>query len=402
MKKFLFSTLLLASLSSFVFSQNDSLETAILQYDNKQLVLIQNGRSMLLEHVMAGEVEKATALQHYLETKVENDDYLALYEYEKWLLDIWAGRYYKILTEFRNLSDSTLAFESSRGIPPPNDLLAEKLVQKLASEKTAIFQQLDKSGLESADREFLKLFAEWLMYIGESPAVSVAQINEQSSKYIDAHPNSDFRYFVGNAINQEVVASKGGLDVEFFSGYGGYTGRLRSQFGHHVPFGVAFNGYYKKWVFGIRDHISLGKLDQPIDFQASTWEKGSNFNHIIFELSTGYMLVENHRLAFFPFGGIGFHDISPQENQVKNNPDLEDVHIGFIASPVIGANLDFKLKGNPRSKVILGGYGIFRIRAGYCPTKFTKKEAGVSGSSYYLTIGFGVVAKKTGKKYKFK
>lgn len=401
MKKIHLITLLVALLGQVLFAQNDSLETAILNYENKHLVLIQNGRSMLMEHVMANELEKATSVQHYLETKVENEDYIVLFEFEKWLLDIWAGRHYKILTQFRNLSDSTLTFEGNRGVPPPHDLLADKLVQQVVAQKSTIFQKLEESGLVVQDREFLKLFTNWLIYIGESNTVSQAQINEQSSQYLVTYPHSDFKYFVGTAINQEMVTG-GGLDVEFFSGYGGYTGNLKSHFGHHIPFGVAFNAYFKKWIFGIRDHISVGKLDQPIDLAGVTWKENNNFNHIIFELSTGYMLLNNHRLSFFPFGGIGFHDISPQENQVKNNADLEGIHIGFIASPVIGANLDFKIRTNPKQKAILGGYGTFRIRTGYCPTNFTKKQAGVSGHSYYIAVGFGIVAQKTSKKYKFK
>ena len=56
--------------------QTDSLGEEILGFEDKQIKLIRNGRSMLLENFLDGDYEKVQSVMHYLETQVENENYM--------------------------------------------------------------------------------------------------------------------------------------------------------------------------------------------------------------------------------------------------------------------------------------------------------------------------------------
>jgi hypothetical protein len=401
MKKTSLLTFLLFGLFQTARLQNDSLEQAILSYENKQLTLVRNGRDMLQAHILAGDIEKSSSLLHYLETQVENEDYMAFYDFEKWLLHVWTGQYHKVLPVFRNLSDSALWFAPRRSIPPPEDLLLDKLVESVERDSGSIFEKLDNSNLPDIEREFLKLFTSWLLCTSKTPRFEKEEaLNKASNQYLTDFPKSDFRYFVGRYINQEEVLAKRGMDFEFFSGYGGYTGSLNAYFGHHVPFGVAFDFYYKKWIFGVRDHIGIGKLDKPIVAKNTTWDKPRNFNHTILELNAAYEIYDSERLKIFPFVGITFGDISPPLAKIEKFPALENVGTGFVTAPIGGLNVDWKFGGPNSSKpMFIDGYGILRFRLGYMLTNFVKKQPNLDGNSLYFTIGFGGVVRKVVKRY---
>jgi hypothetical protein len=384
------------------FCQTDSLETAILSYENKQVTLVYNGRAMLTDAFLDGDLEKVGNVLHYLETQVENEDYIALYDLEKWVLYLWTAQYHKVLPMLRHYEpERNLRLRwTNRRIEPMPDLLAEKLLEKTEAAYPTLLAQLEATSLAPAEKSFLKMFLGWILFESNSSIITADQLNEASNDHLQRFPNSDFRDFVGKFINQEVTLSKRGLGFEFFSGYGIYGGGLRENFGHHIPLGVAFDFYYKKWVFGFRDHIGIGKTDKAIDFEQVTWEKRETFNHFLIELSIAHEVLDNERWKIFPFAGVTFSNISPTEAAVKNNPALDGAELKWHPLPVAGVNFDLKLNSpysqDPKWR---DGYGILRVRAGFCPTRFDKKLPGMDGSTVYLTVGIGGVARRVVKKY---
>jgi|GEM_PF-6950598 len=397
--------ILIICLASWVglSAQNDSLEQSILNYENKQTSLIANGRSMLLDSLMAGRTEQVATLQHYLETQVENESYMVFYQFEKWLLDLWTAKYFKVLPLFKNLTDENLPFKNNYySIPPPHDLLTEKLVEKVGADKSMLFEKLDETNLSAPDKEFLKLLTDWLLFVRGDALVTTSFLNQATNAYLTKYPQGEYAYFVGRIINQEETLAKRGMSFEFFSGYGGYSGGLKSNFGHHVPIGVAFDFFYKKWIFGFRDHIGIGKTDKDIAFKTGVWPDRSKFNHIIIELSAGHYVFDSEKLMVFPFAGVHFADISPPENDGNKKKGYDKFGTGFKTAPVAGINFDFKLNSpyseNPQLR---DGYLILRLRGGFSPINFEKKLTGLDGYSYYITLGFGGVMRKVVKRYRY-
>ena len=380
--------------------QTDSLGEEILGFEDKQIKLIRNGRSMLLENFLDGDYEKVQSVMHYLETQVENENYMALYDFEKWLLYYWTGDYQKLLGNFRHLSDSLFLFRMPASIPPPSDLLATKLLEQTNWQYESLQSNLDATGLQPVDKGFVKILLDYLVFIGNGETDPVTQLNESSIAYLQKFPDSDYRYFVEHFINQEETLANFGMDFEFFSGYAFYDKGLQENFSHHVPIGVAFDFYYKKWILGLRDHIGIGKLQQEIVSDKATWAEGARFNHVMLEISVAYEVFDNHRFKVFPFGGISFSGFDAPEGARKDHPEYEDVGLNFRPAAVAGLNLDIKLSSpytdNPRWR---DGYGILRIRGAYNLMNFDKKYPGFDGNTFYLSVGIGGVARRVVKKY---
>ena len=402
MKKLALSLLFCNCLIFSTLAQTDSLESAILSYQNSKVTLIQNGRAMLLDHFQNGDMDEVATVMHYLETEVESAEFMVFHEYEKWLLQFWTKQYYKLLLPFKNLSDSTVASLNFSPIPPPQDGLVHHLLESTITVYEYMQDQLDESFLSPEDRDFLKLFFDWTLHLGGALFIGEEQLNTASIAFVEKYPDSDFRYFVLHEINQEKTLSRFGMGFEFFSGFGTYKGGLKDFLGHHVPFGVAFDFYWKKWIFGFRDHIGIGKLDEDFIFDDGVWESGSRFNHFLIELSGAYEIYDSPRFKIYPFAGVTFSTVSPTEKDTRNTPNLDQAGLDWrTVFPTLGLNIDLKLNSpytdNPRWK---DGYGVVRLRAGYNPTNFQKKYTGYDGNTFYLTLGIGGVARKVVRKYK--
>ncbi|HFA49459.1 MAG TPA: hypothetical protein ENJ95_10640 [Bacteroidetes bacterium] len=357
----------------------------------------------MLESFQNRDFEKVKSVLHYLETEVEDENYLAIYNSEKWLLYLWTGKYNMLFPYFRNLSGNNLtpAFQPFK-ISPPDDLLSKVLFNKTDEEYESLLSSIDATDLPPPEKEFSKILLKWQLYITGSQKVSEKELNIESNNYLNKFPDSDFFYFTAVFINQEKRLTKGGLAFEFFSGYGLYTGGLKNTFGDHVPFGVAFDYYRNKWVFSFRDHIGFGKLDQDIVQQKGTWKKGEKFNQLIIELSAGREIFDNHRFKIGPFAGVSFTGFEVPTKLSNDRPELKGVKLKYRPVTTLGFNIDIKLNSpytdNPIWK---DGYGIVRLRAGFLPSHFEKKYDGMNGNIFYFTLGLGGVARRVVRKYHY-
>ena len=103
------------------------------------------------------------------------------------------------------------------------------------------------------------------------------------------------------------------------------------------------------------------------------------------------MVKENDRVKLAPFAGIGGVIFSPTENDIKNEPFLQDVEVGGF-SYMAGMNLDIKLGKRQNDRNISfnsEGFGFIRLRYSYCSPRFSQIHDGITGNMHYITIGIG-------------
>ncbi|MDD4756584.1 MAG: hypothetical protein PHG29_10945, partial [Prolixibacteraceae bacterium] len=71
-------TLLLLTLSNCLFSQVDSIESQILNYEDSKSTIISKGRKLLLDKFVEEDLKKVREIKDYL-VKTEDENYIALY-----------------------------------------------------------------------------------------------------------------------------------------------------------------------------------------------------------------------------------------------------------------------------------------------------------------------------------
>lgn len=381
---------------SKLFGQVDSLKNEILKYKDEKSETILKGRKLTLDKFMENDKVKVIELLEFLQ-KQENEDYLAFYPSEKWLLYYWTQQYQQVLKDVQDF-DSTYMGRMNRQVKPQRDLLLIKIKEKLFQQRNEIKQQILQSDLNEEDKNFLALNFDYLLFSYDNKEITQDSLNIFSNKYLQKFPHSNFDKYVRQYIRYEFVQSKWGLAFEFFSGYGIFTDNLEKKFKNNIPIGVAFDICYKNFALYLRDYIGFSRTKDSILFKDGTWRKDAQVRVFLPEASLGYTTIDSRLFKVAPFVGISSTDISPTDYDKKKYPEYENVELAFTTTYTFGLNLDFKL-GKFKKKKPEPSYGFVRVRFAYNKPQFNWKYNGFDGDFYYLTIGVGGLARGNKRDY---
>lgn len=391
--------LTLVFISFAVYGQVDPVEKEILDFDESKSSIISKGRNLLLERFLENDLTKVKEIKNYLTGKAEDENHIALFPPEYWLILYWTNEYDEItksITEF----DSAKVESYNTRIRPPYDLLYEKLRTKTVENFETLKDQIEKSNQGNESKNFLLLNLKYLTSDTQKDEFIQDTLNTDADNFIKTFPESDYEDFTRNYIRYKLVPKKWGMAFEFFSGYGIYTGQLSESYTNNIPFGVAFDICYKKFELYLRDYIGFNKTKKDFDYSLGTWEKGSRTMVFLPEASIGYVTLDNDRLKVSPFAGIGVMDISPPTDKTEEIPELEEVSLEFTTTYMLGVNLDIKFgKNNIPAFRPKTSYGFMRIRYAFNIPQFENKYTGAAGKMHYITIGFGGFARGAEREY---
>ena len=398
--KRLITSLSIALFTVVTSAQIDSLERQIMNYGDTKSVIISRGRNLLLDKFLENDISKVKEIKDFLIEKVEDENYIALYPPEYWLILYWTGEYEElaniIVTYDRKAEKS---FYEGK-IRPPEDLLYQKLEAKSRENSVRIMSQVSLAELTPETRDFLILNFKNMTGDTHENIYLQDTINTQADNFIKTYPESRYNGFTREFIRYRLTPAKWGMATEFFSGYAICTGNLSDNYTNNVPIGVAFDICYNRFELFLRDYIGFNKTKKDLFYSTGTFPKGSRVTVYLPEASLGYAVVENNRYKISPFAGIGMTDISPSENDLDAIPELDEVSLEFSATYFLGINLDIKL--GPKTYPAFAPkteYGFVRIRYAYSFPQFEKKYDGVSGNMHYITIGCGVFGRKHKREY---
>lgn len=377
------------------FAQQDSIHKEILNYSDSRPELIRKGRNFLLERFLEGDFEKVRELKSYLLNDVENKDYAAFYPVENWLLMYWTEEYDELLNSVVNFGEPEIQ-QFQIMIKPESDMFYPKIRLESIHALEQLKYRLHLSDLSEEEQDFLFLYLNYLLADSDFPPNGQEDLNTLADNFLSKHPGSEYETFVRENIRFRFVPSKWGFAFEFFGGYGLLAGGLAEHYKNNITVGHAFDVEYENLTLYLRNYIGFSSTRQERPFDGGVWEKGSQVNIYLPEVSFGYRLIENNTLKLSPFAGIAAGYISATESDLEKNPELEKVALGYSATYIAGVNLDFKLKwGGLATPGVdpMKTYWFLRVRYGFAAPQFDYPHSGYAGNMHYLTVGIGAVGR---------
>jgi len=389
MHKFIIISLLLLSAFSGM-AQTDILRNEILNYTDSNAVYIQNGRRMLIDKLISGDVNKVRQLKNAL-LLAENDKYLTFYPYEVRLLLYYLGEYDELQYYINSYDENTIKRLKLK-IKPPADDLENTVLVTVRKNRTNIECDILAHVNNVENRDFLKMNLHYLIAGKDYPDITRESLNVDADAFLKDHPESKYVGYTRQYIRYKLVTSKWGYGFEFFSGYGLATGNLYNSFHGHVPIGIAFDVLYKNWTLYLRDYIGIGTTHTDIAVRGTVWPNATKANTMIPEATLGYMLPLKSKFHLSPFAGVGGLLLSPTDSQKDESYYKQVGELNNFAW-ITGINMDIKLgknRGiNPMVSDNEAAFWFLRIRYGYVMSNISKLYPGLSGSMHYLTIGIG-------------
>jgi hypothetical protein len=377
------------------FSQVDSVERQILNYGNSKSVIISQGRSLLLDKFIERDMYKVKEIKDYLIEKGEDENYIAFFPVEYWLILYWTN-------EYEELSHSIMVFDSTRiasyrtRIRPSQDMLHTRLLLQSRENAQTITNQIQNANIDIEKRNFLQLNFESLIMKDESFQDT---LNIQVENFLKSFPETEYKNFIKQHIEFKLVPKNWGMAFEFFSGYGIFTGIISNKYTNNIPIGIAFDICYKRFELYLRDYIGFNKTKKDFDYSTKKKKKGSSIMVFLPEASLSYADFDNNRFKIAPFLGIGATDISPSLGKTEKTPELKEISLEFTSTYLIGLNFDVKFGKEDYLFRPKSSYGFLRIRYGYSIPRFSKKYDGISGSMHYITIGVGGFSRGLKREY---
>lgn len=391
-------TLILVLLSNCLFSQIDSIQSQIMDYEDSKSTIISKGRNLLLDKFIEGDLNKVKEIKDFLK-KTEDDNYIAFYPYEYWLVLYWT-KDYKELARVIQYWSFDKAFSYNRKILPLDDMLYDKLAEKTFENELLIEEQIQNSELDAETKQILIINLDYLLIEKRKDIYAQDALNEKVDEFIETYALSKFENFTKKYVKHKLVPNDWGMSFEFFSGYSQFTGNLSESFTNNIPLGVAFDICYKNFELYLRDYIGINKTKKDFGYSLGTWEKGSRSTVFLPEASVGYVIYNDNRFKFSPFAGIGAMNIGPTSNASEKIPELDEVKLEFTTTYMIGVNFDIKFgpKHTPANSPKTS-YGFIRIRYAYNIPRFENKYDGMTGNMHYITIGFGGMSRGMKREY---
>ncbi|MEM6642344.1 MAG: hypothetical protein AAF616_05150 [Bacteroidota bacterium] len=357
---------------------------------------IEKTRKRLLDAVIEDNLTNISILYQAL-SKLDDENYLAIYPGEEWLIGYWL-RDYQVILDGIGAYDSAFLTTNGMRVQPSGDYLIYKLKEKIDTRVSELKSQIQTSSYSEEQKDFLALNLDYLLYSGDNQE----QLNSSANSFLKNHPNSEYEDYIREYVRYEFKPSKWGFSFEFFSGYGVFTEDLSRDFTNNVPIGIAFDVFYKKYVLFLRNYIGFSRTTNAIEFDGGTWQEDAQVRVFLPEASVGYTLVDSKRIKFMPFVGISSTSVSPTEYDRNRIEEYDKVGLDFTTTYSFGLNMDLVL-GKSGSVPIISwneeAYWFIRLRYSYNQPQFNKKYEGFEGNFHYITFGFGGFGRKLKRDY---
>lgn len=150
-------------------------------------------------------------------------------------------------------------------------------------------------------------------------------------------------------------------------------------------FGADLNFYKRKWFLGGNLQLRSSRIKHEFEYIDAFWAKDTSVNLFSMSLVGGYKLIEEERLAFTPFIGIGFGSLSLPSQEDYMPPDGSSI---ASFAPSIGFFADYKYKVKAKRMLFQSklNTSTIRLRLAISPMNF---KEGRRGNVVDLGIGLG-------------
>jgi len=329
-------------------------------------------------------------------TMLEDDDYIALYPVEFWLLSYWLGDYEVILSSCKNLNKDSLAPYKNQKIiriPPQQDYLAPKLLEKSLASKDSLIQQINAAPLSEEDKSFLHLNLAFLLPEEAAPESHQEALNQMADNFLTRYPGSDYADFTREFVRIQYKETRNGGSYSFYTGKFLFTGNLTDYYKQPTFFGLAFDIVRNNWIYQLNIAISFTKTKTDLPSDNDIWPKHSKALGGYANLAVGKYIVDTKTLALAPLAGIGIFGLDPNtNNEDANKFKGAGIKTGIAGSIGFTGDLKFKPKENNYNN-FSAYYGrqsnVTSLRFGYeyIATPLKNKYVDYSGTVHKITLG---------------
>lgn len=408
MKK-IFITVILTVVAYHLFCQVDSVERQILNYDNSKSVIISKGRSLLLDKFLENDMDKVKEIKDYLIEKGEDENYIALFTAEYWLILYWTNEYEELLESIKKYTLNPYqiypryvrGYYSSKTdtrIAPLPDMLYNKLLSYSKENKDEIIRQIYSATIDMEKEEFLRLNFESMI---KKDNFYQDTLNMRVDSYVKTYPESEYNDYMRHHIKYKYVLGNWGAALEAFAGISFLTGKIKNIYSDEAVGGGggAVDIYYKKFEFVLRMFGGSLKVTKDMEYSTGIYPKDSAMTVFLPELSFGYTAFENHRIKLAPFVGIGGFFVHTSSTERKKIPELKELSVSAFAFN-LGTSFDIRFGKKPQYLYYPNSFdGFIRIRYNFCLPIFSTKNNITNGQMHTLTIGIGVFARNSKREY---
>ena len=387
--------------ASLVFGQTDSLKmepSSGLSRSKK----IAEGRQLLLDKFIEKDFDRVKVTKDYL-ISLDDEDYIALFPQEFWLLSFWTN-------EFEDILNTTKAFNRdslNRGvkrIPPGDDYLAVKLIEKTKENEARLADNISKAGLTQQEKDFLRLHLKFLANTDKQTDAVQQELNELSDSFLERYSNSDYNQFVRSFIRKKYETSNTGGGYFFHGGKFLFTGNLAEYYTSPTLIGFSADLLKNNWLFQLNMDFGFGKTKKDMPVNGDTWAAGSKALGGHIDIAAGRYVLDNKIVGVAPFISVGVFGLDANDYSKTERPELKDAGIKTTIAGSLGFVTDFKLS----TKIHNPSYynfnnsertTILRLTYGYIASPLKSKHIDYSGSVHKITLGIGVLNRNRKRVY---
>ncbi|WP_243348629.1 hypothetical protein [Parabacteroides sp. FAFU027] len=348
-------------------------------------------RTLLIDKVVSNDTAAIRTLYLTLVNDYESEYYVALYPFEKRVINLILKDYTALTNEYISTNDESIGKFKSK-IEPKEDGLGKILYNKLVDNKQKLLDEVgSNNSLASDSKAFIKMIIENYTATMQDNAYRM-KTNADASVFINKFPESKLTSYVRNYMRYEYKPKGFLFGIEFYAGPTIISSETRNYIGSGGGFGFGFIWGYNNWQLNTRAFISFSDTHKDLYYKGIRWSAESDAETVFPELSLGYTFKPSKKISLTPLMGLGWMSASPIENDIKKNPDLEDVEISSKASPLYGVDLGWNLSEtysyNSTKKKYSYGFSSVHIRYVYQDNRFPMEYREMTGQTHILSICF--------------
>lgn len=371
----------LIAVSTFLFSQDKE------NSNDSILVLIHKCRNSVIDNFNKNKITEVQTVTQLL-LSYESEEYVALFPFERWVIDYYLQNYKDVLLtiiEFDTAYVNSYRFKKF----PSNDSLSILLNKYLELNNSNLLAKIEFLDISPEKKEIFKINLKSIQPNKQQPVIYQDSLNEYVNTFIEKNPESIYIPYLKNNVFREYIPSKIAWSLDFGLGIGKYNKSLSNSFGQNGLADIGTEISFNKLNFILRYKGGSATVGEDFIVQNTTWQSNAGLSVSAFEFSLGYNIFDFNHLKLSPFTGISKFNLTPIEEEIKNNEVLKNTKLKFAAY-TLGLTFDLKYRLHRFDSYygrLNNNFGLIRLRYEFnLPFDDLKSDIGYI---HYITIGWG-------------
>lgn len=298
----------------------------ILNYQDSNLIIIQNSRKMILESLDRWNIKKASEIKSYLDDEINTERYAVFTLGEELLLDMAIGDYVRplIIAQYWD-SLSTQYY----GYPPVQDNFFGTLAKIAVDHRSVIQKNVEDIVVSGEQEDFLKLLFTYLIGIDPTQKISQDSINIRAKEYLDHYQISPYNDFIQKNILYELEPTPLGLSFYIGSGFINLKGSTGDYLDPFVPAQLGLDVLYRRMLISLRITGGAGEFTDQVLVDGDTYNASDlRLNPLAVTVAAGFAVVDSRRIRVVPFLSLGGFSVSPVEEDSDYDFDMSSFAYG--------------------------------------------------------------------------